>query len=385
MQKTPWKPKVNVIRLRGSRYLALRWITVDGKYRQQSSKTNRRREAERMASTLEKELAAPKPKPSIDWNDCVERYEADRLASRSKAYRNQWNCVNVWIDQAIKPYTIEDLEPQAIVRMVTKMRDAELSEATIETYLKHVRAILRWALDNELIEKVPKITFDEAVKGRPLTTEEFERMLKAAPKVVGKERAKQWRFVLRCLWHSGLRIQEAFRFSWDDENQLSVVDIDVRLPMIRIPAGVDKSGRGQLIPMPPDLVKLLKRIPPNRRRGRILPVINQKGTLYRDHNVVGKIIAEIGKKAKIVVKRDGETIKYASAHDLRRSFAERWAMVLPFAMVKKLLRHSDERTTLKYYARHSAELIAREMWRAGEDEREERLTNGKLSPKETTA
>ena len=69
---------------------------------------------------------------------------------------------------------------------------------------------------------------------------------------------------------------------------------------------------------------------------------------------VGKIISKIGKKALIIVDegnpRTGSPKKHASAHDLRRTFAQRLAdSELPPELVRRLMRHADIRTTERYY------------------------------------
>ena len=38
---------------------------------------------------------------------------------------------------------------------------------------------------------------------RPITGEEFDRMIEATPRVVGKNEAPSWRFALRVLWYAG--------------------------------------------------------------------------------------------------------------------------------------------------------------------------------------
>ena len=77
---------------------------------------------------------------------------------------------------------------------------------------------------------------------------------------------------------------------------------------------------------------------------------------------VGRAISEIGKRAKIVVnKAEG---KFASAHDLRRSFGTRWAERLKPATLQLLMRHRSIETTMKYYVDLSSDDVADELWYA---------------------
>jgi hypothetical protein len=51
------------------------------------------------------------------------------------------------------------------------------------------------------------------------------------------------------------------------------------------------------------------------------------------------VIAGLGKKAKVAVKKEKGKPVYASAHDMRRSFGERWALRVPAAELQLLMRH----------------------------------------------
>ena len=71
--------------------------------------------------------------------------------------------------------------------------------------------------------------------------------------------------------------------------------------------------------------------------------------------------ANIGKRAGVVVnKAEG---KYASAHDLRRSFGTRWAGRVKPATLQLLMRHKSIETTLKYYVAQDADDVADELWK----------------------
>jgi len=69
---------------------------------------------------------------------------------------------------------------------------------------------------------------------------------------------------------------------------------------------------------------------------------------------VGKVVERIGKTAGVIVDegdpRTGRGVKYASTHDLRRTFAVRLRQSrIPPHLITKLMRHSDYRVTERYY------------------------------------
>jgi integrase len=87
-----------------------------------------------------------------------------------------------------------------------------------------------------------------------------------------------------------------------------------------------------------------------RRRGRAAQRRTDRLTKER----VSRVIAMIGRKAGVVVQqandRTGRRLKHASAHDLRRGFAERLINIgVSAETLKVVMRHRDFGTTEKHY------------------------------------
>jgi len=89
---------------------------------------------------------------------------------------------------------------------------------------------------------------------------------------------------------------------------------------------------------------------------------------------VSWIIAKIGWRAWVKVNskpkrkidpataKRPEFVKFASRHDLRRSFGERWAeRVLPKVLME-LMRHASIDTTMRYYVGQNAQRTADVAW-----------------------
>jgi integrase len=76
-----------------------------------------------------------------------------------------------------------------------------------------------------------------------------------------------------------------------------------------------------------------------------------------------------------VVDPDGGKTKYASAHDLRRSFGFRWSEHVMPAQLKELMGHESISTTMKYYVGRNAENTATALYKAV-GRRLESLPNG---------
>ena len=92
---------------------------------------------------------------------------------------------------------------------------------------------------------------------------------------------------------------------------------------MRIYAEAEKGHQDRILPITPDFVEFLQKTPLADRHGTLFPIVAGPTGVPMTAARVGRVISDIGKRAKIVVnKAEG---KFASAHDLRRSFGTRWA------------------------------------------------------------
>ena len=112
--------------------------------------------------------------------------------------------------------------------------------------------------------------------------------------------------------------------------------------------------------MTPDFATFLMETPEAERVGRVFKLDGLNTAKPISSRWVGMIVSEIGRRAGVVVnKADG---KFASAHDLRRSYATRWAPRVKPATLQLLMRHADISTTLKYYVAQDAADVSDELW-----------------------
>jgi integrase len=196
---------------------------------------------------------------------------------------------------------------------------------------------------------------------------EQPRTISAVPKVVGESATGSWEHFLQGLWLSGLRLSEALKLYWDREDcpgsECIEVDLSGRRPMLRIPAALDKGKRDRLLPITPDFAAFLYETPQERRYGFVFApkAIRQHEGMAWYRQRVSKTVAKIGRKAGVVVNDCG---KCASAHDLRRSFGQRWAAKVMPHILMQLMRHQEIATTMNYYAGRDAEAAADVIWSA---------------------
>jgi integrase len=169
------------------------------------------------------------------------------------------------------------------------------------------------------------------------------------------------------LWTSGLRLGESLELFWDRDDKLCV-DLTTKRPTLRIPAELEKGNRDRLLPIAPEFAEFLLMTPDADRTGPVFRPAPErvKGERLCDYTV-SRILSKIGEKAgvKVATGQNGK-VKYASAHDLRRSFGERWAARVMPVVLQQLMRHESIETTLRYYVGRNAQSTADVLWEAHE-------------------
>lgn len=350
-----------------------------------SGRKRERTEAERVAAKWEAEVREGRyHSPSkITWQDFRERYEREVLSGLAQTTDLKVSGVFNAIENILNPTRLNELTAARLSHFQAKLREGEpargdqpavpgRAESTIAGHLAHLRAALQWAVDMAMLAAVPKIQKPKrakgasAMKGRPITGEEFDRMLHKVEAVVGPERAPSWMHYLRGLWWSGLRLEESLELWWDRDDRLCV-DLSGKRPMLRIPAALEKGNQDRHLAMAPEFAELLSDTPEGERTGRVfnlMPARAHGDRLGKD--AVSRTVAAIGEAAGIKVLTNPATgaVKYASAHDLRRSFGERWSIRVMPQVLMQLMRHESIDTTMRFYVGRNAQTTADVLWEA---------------------
>ncbi len=395
--------KVSVVEFGDRTHYQLQWVDPStGLKKTKSSGVKRtdlkkdRDKAVAAAGKLEAELREGRYfEPSkTAWEDFKARYTtevADALADSTGA-KVAVTFSLVDRHMAPPPKRVTDLTASRISEWITRLLNEEdpdtheslRSASTVAGYCRHLKAALNWAKDVNIIREVPKIRppktpkGEKVMKGRAITTEEYERMLmkveaaltpellskpkkrKGGPKPKAPDEAtvKAWQRFLKGLWLSGLRLSEALTLSWDLSEPVAVVMQPGYRPVFQFRAEGQKSGKAELCPMAPEFAQMLEETPEAERAGRVfkLPVAAI--------STAGRTITAIGDKAGVIV--DEASGKTASAHDFRRAFGTRWAKRVMPAVLRRLMRHASIETTMKYYVDQQADDIAEDVWAAFE-------------------
>jgi integrase len=385
--------KVSVVEFADRRHYMMQWRDpVTGRKKSKSTKVERtgqakdRKEAERVAAKFEAELREGRYHEPlrVTWADFRERYEMEGLSGLAVATDNKVAALFNWVERVMNPTRLADVTESRVSHLQADMRRAGLSENTIKSYMHHLTAALNWGCRLGLLLRVPKVERlkrakgSKVMKGRPITGEEFDRLLAAAPKVLDSRTrgrkplppepavVESWRYLLRGLWLSGLRLGEALELWWDRDDRLCV-DLTGKLPMLRIPAECEKGHQDRLLPLAPEFAEFLLATPEAERTGPVFkPLARRVHGERLGAPVVSAIICKIGEAAGVKVATDPRSgrVKFASAHDLRRSFGERWAARIMPTDLMALMRHETIETTLRYYVGRNAQNTAKTLWEA---------------------
>lgn len=313
--------------------------------------------------------------PEMEWSDFREQYRTLHLRMvRDGTAMHAESRLDI-AERILKPRLLGEVaDPTALQRLQAKLLSGEQSRRkkprsplTIRGYMNAVLAALNWAHLQGWLPTAPRVRKIKTpklkvMKGRPITEAEFKRMLKVTGEVVGDEAAKSWEYLLRGLWESALRLDELMHLSWDKPGSILPVWREGELPVLDIPASLQKNDTEESIPLLPGFEAVLLETPTEKRTGWIFEPMSLQLRVGRkirhrrpDSEWVGKVIGKIGKTAGVLVsqadERTGHPAKYASAHDLRRSCGDRLRNAgVPPLVICRVMRHSSWETTRKHYA-----------------------------------
>ena len=347
--------------------LYLRYIDpVDGKRREKNSGTASMKAAQRAAGEWQAELnAGSTSSPEfLRWEQFREDFRSNYLAHYSDSYAvNVEGSLNV-IEELMSPDTLARITEKWLARFHSLAKKRDVSAYTVRKYFQHLQTTLKWAKEQGLIKSVPVFPKQskqtkrgaKLMKGRPITGEEFDRMLAAVPKITKTpDSIASLQHLLRGLWLSGLRLGEALSLTWDQWADGIRVNVDDDQDVCLMIDGENQKNRQTLVyPVVDDFAGFLLKTPEDDRQGFVFNAIRTNGTISRRVDTVSNWLVDIGKAAKVKVDEKDGSEKYASAHDIRRAFGTRWAKIVPASLLQQLMRHANIETTMSFYVNITA-------------------------------
>jgi integrase len=320
--------------------LVLQWIDPDtGKRKSVSAGTNYKPMAECKARELEYELnhGLHKEASNISWEKFRQLFEAEYLSGRrANTIDNYADTFNSF-EQLCNPTSLRGITARTLSAFVGALRKQPgwfgetVRESTVKVRIQHMRTALNWAVKQKFIPECPEcpVIRPPKRKPQPVSTEVVERLLSKAPD-------ENMRVFLLTGWLGGLRLNEALALEWEEAEKAPYLDLDHN--RIVFPAGFVKAGEDQWVPLDPELREAILALP--RHGKKVFRFFEARS---------GKPVKDIAVSHRVVEVARLAGVKM-TMKSLRRGFGCYWASRVPAQVLQKLMRHSNIRITMDYYA-----------------------------------
>jgi integrase len=316
--------------------LMLQWIDpVTGRRKSRSAETRDPDKAEQARADLEYELThGTYVKPSkLTWEAFRDALEDEYLPRRAPGTRTVYHAALNLFEEICNPRLVRAISTRTVSAFEAGLRKrggrkGGMEPSTIKVRLQFLHSVLAWGEEQGFLAcpKFPVVAVPEK-NPQPVPLESFERLLAKADQQMGA--------FLLCGWLAGLRRKEALALEWEQTDESPWVDLTAN--RIWLPAGFVKARKDQWVPLDPHLRQILLALP---RHGKtVFRFVGRDGTRLSLTRVSSRV-SELAKKARVKL-----TMKA-----LRRGFGCRHAGRVPAQVLQKLMRHSDIKITMKYYA-----------------------------------
>jgi integrase len=314
----------------------MQWIDPDtGGRRTQTAGTADEGDAERARADKEYELNnGIDRRPGRDkagvgamaWSEFRTLYEQQKLSSLSKQTRQLNRVAFNRFEASQKLAALARASTEdAVARWRVSMEGEDLSPVTIVGNMALLRAALRWAAKRKLIAAPPNFDMPRIPdQGPPQRILDADGYADLRVKIPG-----EWRPFLDVGWYTGMRRAEILTLSWSPDADGPNLTAD--LSRIEFPAATSKNRRYAWIPVHTKLRDILSAS--RGRTGKVMPP-----NLAPQGHASGRF-----RKACLAAGYD------LKPHDLRRSFASRYAPLIQAADLQRLMRHASIATTMKFY------------------------------------
>ncbi len=332
---------------RGDRpHLSLEWNDPHtGRRKSKSAGTCNPLDAEKRRADLEYELnhGLHKQTSGMSWERFRELFEAEHLPGLRPATATLYRQTLDHFEALCNPRSLKAVNERAVSTFAAGLRKLPvrggregMGPYTVYIRLRFLHSVLAWAARQKLLPAVPEFPAVKVPKRKPqpVPLESFERLFE---KAAGDA---QMQAFLLCGWLAGLRLAEAAALEWAPTDKAPYVDL--ARDRIILPAELVKADADQWVPLDPTLRQVLEALP--RAGDRVFHF-----TDGRSGNPEGPPVSAdtLGKRIARLAKRAGLKMTMKT---LRRGFGCRYAAKVSAHVLQRLMRHSNIRITMDYYA-----------------------------------
>lgn len=332
-----------VQRFKDRETLVLQWIDPDtGKRKSKSAETTHRPFAEAKAKELEYELnhGLHQEASNISWEKFRQLFETEYVSGKRKNTADNFAATFDAFERICNPASLRTVSERTLSVFVGALRrdggrgGRPAQESTIKVRLQFLHTALAWGVQQKMIPECPKFPAVRPPKRKPqpVPVESFERLL-------NKTSDPALQAFLLCGWLAGLRLNEACSLEWEETEEAPYLDLS--LDRIVFPAGFVKAVEDQWVPLDGELREALLALPQHGKRvfrfvdGRTGKAKNLPRSIIVSHRI-SKLACQAG--VRLTMK------------SLRRGFGCYWASRVPAQVLQKLMRHSNIKVTMDYYA-----------------------------------
>jgi integrase len=320
--------------------LMLQWTDPDtGRRKSRSAGTADEKEAEARRVDLEADLNAGRYAEAsrMSWEGFRELFEDEYVATRRPKTRKVYDNVLNLFEKVCNPGRLGSVTERTLSAFAAGLRKlpgnggGTMQPGTVRARLQFLRTALNWAARQKLIPRCPDFPTVKVPKKRPqpVPLESFERLLAKAPD-------ENMRAYLLAGWLAGLRLAEALELEREANERFPY--LDPSHDRIVIPAEFAKAEEDQWVPLDPELRKVLDALP--RHGKKVFRFVSRQTQGPLSETGVSCRVLALAKKAGVKL----------SMHSLRKGFGCRYAGKVSAQVLQKLMRHSNIKITMDYYA-----------------------------------
>jgi integrase len=311
---------------------------VTGSRRCQSAQTCNPLEAERKRAALEYELnhGLYKEVSNMPWERFRKTFEEEYVAAWRPTTRDNYTVTLDLFERLCKPGRLRSIDARTVSQFATALRREQAhgrgsKESSVRQRLTQLHCALNWAVKQKLIPEVPFFPVIKLPKKRPqpIPAESFERLL-------AKASDPQLRVFILCGWKAGLRLNEALALEWEETDQAPW--LDPARGRVWLPAGFVKAVEDQWVPLESELYEAIQTLP--RMGPKVFRFVAARSGKPVGDKAMSRRISTLARRAGVRL-----TMK-----ELRKGFGCRYAGKVPAQVLQKLMRHSNIRVTMDYYA-----------------------------------
>lgn len=238
-----------------------------------------------------------------------EKIQCELKEETIKDYENAWRLFQKYLhDKQIT--SLKDINEKDIVNYIsyTREQNENIKDTSINTYLRNIRVILYYFMDNQYMEifKINLLRISRNVK-EPYTDEEIEKLIKK-PDIKKCDFSEYRNWVLVCYFIATGNRSKTVR-------NIKIKDVDIKNRMIHL--GVVKNGVPYDIPIPDILYPILK---------EYMKIRGGKSEDYLFCTQYGGQLSADGLKTVIKRYNMSRGVEKSSIHLFRHYFAKNWIL-----------------------------------------------------------